>query len=81
MTDERVAFTHTLNLHTDDPEKALKVMAWTAEHQADLKRSAGGAATGRKLEKPVYTFSLSWAPEEDISKEEMIAAMKDSLKG
>lgn len=80
MTDERVAFTHTLNLHTDDPEKALKVMSWTAEHQADLKRSAGGAATGRKLEKPVYTFSLSWAPEEDISKEEMIAAMKDSLK-
>lgn len=80
LTDERVAFTHTLNLHTDDPEKALKVMAWTAEHQADLKRSAGGAATGRKLEKPVYTFSLSWAPEEDISKEKMIAAMKDSLK-
>lgn len=80
MTDERVAFTHTLNLHTDDPEKALKVMAWTAEHQGDLKRSAGGATTGRKLQKPVYTFSLSWAPEEDISKEEMVAAIKDSLK-
>jgi hypothetical protein len=79
-TDERVAFTHTLNLHTDDPEKALKVMAWTAEHQNDLKRSAGVPATGRKLEKSVYTYSLSWAPDEVITKEEMIAAAKDSLK-
>lgn len=80
QTDERVAFTHTLNLHTNDPEKALKVMAWTAEHQNDLKRSAGVKATGRKLEKSVYTFSLSWAPDEVITKEEMIAAAKDSLK-
>lgn len=79
-TSERVAFTHTLNLHTDNPETALKVMAWTAMHQNDLKRSAGVKATGRKLEKPVYTFSLSWAPDEKISKEEMIAAAKDSLK-
>lgn len=79
-TSERVAFTHTLNLHTDNPETALKVMAWTAMHQDDLKRSAGVKATGRKLEKPVYTYSLSWAPDEKVSQEEMIAAAKDSLK-
>ncbi len=79
-TSERVAFTHTMNMHTDDPEKALKVMAWTASHQKDLKLAAGVKATGRKLEKPVYTYSLSWAPEETPSPEEMVSAMKDSLR-
>lgn len=79
-TSERVAFTHTINMHTDDPEKALKVMAWTAEHQKDLKLASGVKATGRKLEKPVYTYSLSWAPEETPTRDEMIGAMKDSLK-
>lgn len=79
-TAERVAFTHTMNLHTDDAEKALKVMAWTAAHQNDLKRAAGVKATGRKLEKSVYTFSLSWAPDEEVSRDDMIAAAKDSLK-
>lgn len=79
-TSERVVFTHTMNMHTNDPEKALKVMAWTAEHQKDLKFAGGVKATGRKLEKPVYTYSLSWAPDETPSKEEMVSAMTDSLK-
>lgn len=61
---ERVAFTHTENLLTDDPEKAMKVMAWTASHQADLKRAAGVPATGRKLANPVHTFVFAWAKDE-----------------
>ncbi|MEL6216979.1 MAG: relaxase/mobilization nuclease domain-containing protein [Pseudomonadota bacterium] len=80
LTSERVAFTHTLNVHTDNPDRALKAMAWTAMHQAELKRSAGVAATGRKLEKPVYTYSLAWAQDERPSRDEMIAAAQDSLK-
>lgn len=80
LTSERVAFTHTLNVHTDSPDRALKVMAWTAMHQAELKRSAGVVATGRKLEKPVYTYSLAWAQDQAPSREEMIAAAQDSLK-
>ena len=30
LTRERVAFTHTENLPTRDPDKAIKCMAWTA---------------------------------------------------
>jgi hypothetical protein len=59
-TRDRVVWTHTENLHTDDAEKAWKVMAWTANHQAMIKASAGTRATGRKLEKPVFAFSISW---------------------
>jgi len=80
LTSERVAFTHTLNVHTDSPDRALKVMAWTAMHQKELKQSAGVAATGRKLEKPVYTYSLAWAQDQEPSRDEMIAAAQDSLK-
>jgi len=80
LTSERVAFTHTLNVHTDSPDKALKVMAWTAMHQGELKQAAGVKATGRKLEKPVYTYSLAWAQDETPSRDEMIAAAQGSLK-
>ena len=80
LTSERVAFTHTLNTHTDSPDRSLKVMAWTAMHQRELKQAAGVAATGRKLEKPVYTYSLAWAHNEEPSRDEMIAAAQDSLK-
>jgi hypothetical protein len=44
---ERVAFTHTLNLPTDDPELALRHMAYTAMHQDEIKARAGVKATGR----------------------------------
>lgn len=80
LTSERVAFTHTLNVHTDSADRALKVMAWTAMHQKDLKQAAGVAATGRKLEKPVYTYSLAWAQDQEPSRDDMIAAAQDSLK-
>lgn len=80
LTSERVEFTHTLNVHTNSADKALKVMAWTALHQADLKRAAGMAATGRKLQKPVYTYSLAWAQDEAPARAEMIAAAEASLK-
>lgn len=78
-TDERVAFTHTENLLTDNPETAMKVMAWTAMHQAELKAAAGVKATGRKLEKPVHTFMLSWAPGEQPDHEHMIETAKSAM--
>lgn len=78
-TDERVAFTHTENLLTDNPETAMKVMAWTAMHQAELKAAAGVKATGRKLEKPVHTFVLSWAPDEKPDHEHMIETARSAL--
>ena len=63
-TAERVAFTHTENLPTNDPELALRHMAYTAMHQDQIKAQAGVKATGRKSAQSVYTYSLSWAPDE-----------------
>jgi hypothetical protein len=79
-TSERVAFTHTENLPTDQAELALRYMAYTAMRQAELKALAGVAMTGRKLTKTVYAYSLSWAPDEAPTREEMIEAARETLK-
>lgn len=47
-TDERVAWTATLNLATNNPEMAWRIMAATAKDQTRLKEQAGIKATGRK---------------------------------
>ena len=80
LTPERVAFTHTENLPTRDADKAIKCMAYTAMRQHELKARAGGSTKGRKLEQPVYCYSLSWAPGEEPTQEEMIEAAKDTLR-
>ena len=49
---ERVEWTETRNLATSEGERAGRIMAATAEASPELKRLAGGVATGRKLEKP-----------------------------
>src|SRR5688572_1427437 len=79
-TSERVAWTHTENIPTQDPEKALKWMAWTAMHAEELKQRSGEETKrGRKSEKPVYAFSLAWAPEETPERWEMIVAARRAL--
>src|SRR5688572_1133016 len=79
-TKERVAFTHTLNLPTDDPDKAIRLMARTAMRQQQIKAANDNAVkTGRKLEKPVYTYSLSWSPDETPTREHMIDAATETL--
>jgi hypothetical protein len=79
-SSSRVAFCHTENLPVAEPELAWRWMAYTARHAGILKQDAGVAATGRKLAKPVYTLSLSWSPEENPSREEMVAAAQSALK-
>ena len=79
-TTERIAWTETVNLITSDPEKATRVMAATAMAQNELKIEAGIKATGRKLEKPVYVYSLSWHPAEQPEKVAMVDAARESLK-
>ena len=79
-TTARVAWTHTLNMMTDCAEKAKKVMAYTAKAQESLKQSMGQKLSGRKLEKPVFCYSLAWHPEENPSKEEMLRAANLSLE-
>ena len=79
-TSERVAWTHTENMITSDPEKAVKVMAYTALHQRELKEAANVPLTGRKLEKPVFTFSIAWNPEEQPDPDHMLETAKSAVK-
>ncbi len=79
-TKERVAWTETMNLITSDQQKAARVMAATAMAQNELKIEAGIKATGRKLEKPVYVYSLSWHPDERPDKATMVEAARESLQ-
>lgn len=79
QTKERVAFTHTENLPTDDAEFGLYVMATTATSADELKRQAGVARSGRKASKQVYCFSLSWHPEETPDREHMIETGRSAL--
>lgn len=79
-TSERVTFIEMANLPTDDPEKAYKLMAWTALHQGYLKDLTGQSARGRKAERPVWHVSLSWHPDEqEISATDQAAAARDLL--
>ena len=77
---ERVEWTETRNLATEQGDRAARIMAATAEASPDLKRLAGGAATGRKLEKPVCHYSLNWARDEKPDRQEMRRAAEGSLK-
>ena len=79
-SSERVAFTHTENVPTDDPNKALKWMAWTAMNAEELKREAGVRLNGQACSKPVFTFSLAWHPEEEPQQEEMVGAGRTALQ-
>ena len=79
-TQERVGWTDSVNLASRDVGTAWKEMAFTALHQGELKRQAGMKATGRKLEKPVYAYSLSWDPDERPSHAEMGRAARETLQ-
>lgn len=81
-TSERVAWTATQNLVTDNPEMAWRIMAATAKDQARLKEQAGIKATGRKSADVVLAYSLAWHPDEKdgLTAEEMMLAAKASIK-
>lgn len=80
-TAERVVFTQTENLPTNDAELGMKIMAHTAMNADYLKRQAGISTRGRKQEKPVYAYSLAWhAEDKPPTREDMIGAAKETLK-
>ena len=80
LSGERVAWTETINLPTTDPERAWRMMAYTAMAQAELKEAAGQAVTGKKLTKPVLAYSLSWHPDEQPTKADQLEAAQATLK-
>lgn len=81
-TDDRVTWTKTRNLLTEDPQLAWRYMAATSLDQARLKAQAGIANTGRKSKQHVLHLSLSWKEHEaeGLSPEEMIRAADGAVK-
>ncbi|MEN0045688.1 MAG: relaxase/mobilization nuclease domain-containing protein [Bacteroidota bacterium] len=81
MTTDRVEWTQTRNMYIQDPEAAMNYMAYTAINSDQLKKEAGVKMTGRKQERgTVYTFSLSWSPDENPDKERMVRAADETLE-
>lgn len=81
LTTERVAWSETRNLATDDPELAWRIMAATALDKDRLKAQAGVKNTGRKSDNTVYAYSIAWHPEEAgrLSRAEMVRAANESI--
>lgn len=80
QTKERVGWTYTHNLPTDNAALAVRTMITTAKNAEALKRSAGIANTGRKMKSgPVYSYSLSWHPEQKPDKQTMLDAALETL--
>mgnify|MGYP001175773946 CR=1 FL=1 len=77
-TSDRVAFVETINLPTDDPRRAVAHMIDTATHADELKKAAG-IKGGRPLQKPVYTFALTWHPSEKPTAQEQLEAAREAL--
>lgn len=79
LTSDRVAFTETLNLPTNDADIGIAHMIDTATHANQLKQ-ASGIKGGRPLQTPVYCYSLAWHPSENPTKAEQLKAVQETLK-
>lgn len=79
LTNDRVAFTETLNLPTNDADRGIAHMIDTATHANQLKQQSG-IKGGRPLQAPVYCYSLAWHPSEAPTKAEQLDAVQATLK-
>jgi hypothetical protein len=79
-TAERVAWTHTHNLASDDVPCAVNEMLWTARDAELLKQEAGIRPGGRATASTVKHISLNWAPDEQPTREHMIETAEDFLR-
>jgi hypothetical protein len=73
-TSERVGWTHIVNIPAarGDAERGFRWMAFSAMAANEEKERTG--ATGRRIERPVWSQSFSWSPHESPTKEQMIEA-------
>lgn len=78
-TADRVEWVSTRNLMTDDVTQAERIMIATALNSDRLKQEAGIGKAGRKSAAHVQTLSLSWSPDERVSREEMERAADEAL--
>ena len=81
---DRVAFTETRNLGTEDPQVAWRIMAARHYLQDDLKEQAGVGRGGAKDGKPVGHLLISWkkdeADSEQLNRQGMIQAAQGALR-
>ena len=78
--EERRTRTVGVRVPVTEAEAEAEELQERAQAAPELKRLAGAAATGRKLEKPVCHYSLNWAKEEKPDRQEMSRAAEESLK-
>lgn len=78
-TSERVAWTRALNV-PDLGKETWRIMVHTVRSARLLKRSNGACPSGRKLERPVFTYSLSWAPDQQPDQPHMEETALRSLR-
>lgn len=72
-TTDRVDWTHVHNVPTNDPEKAMRYMAYMSMNAEQIKHNAGVSKTGRKTTAgSVYSFSLAWHTEQIPEKDHML---------
>jgi hypothetical protein len=81
QTTERVDWVEARNMPVNDNNAAIKMMAYTAMSAEKLKQEAGVPFTGRKKEKGVvYTFSLSWSPDEKPDRVLMVKSADETIE-
>jgi len=78
-TTERISWIEMRNLITDDPAVARRIMDFTFRNRERLKQAAGYGIGGRTVEEPVFSYSLSWHPEEQPTKQEMVDVVDETL--
>jgi hypothetical protein len=80
QTTNRVEWSETYNIPTQDHDKAIKWMQYTAMNADKMKQEMGVPMTGRKSTKgATYTYSLSWHKEETPDKEHMKGCLLETL--
>lgn len=78
-TSQRVAWSKAVNVH-DLGKETWRLMVHTVQSAEILKRANGASKSGRKLEFPVFSYALSWAPEQNPDQVHMEEAALRSLK-
>ena len=70
-TSRRVAWTHTINLPTEDVVLAAKIIQGQIYDAPARKKAAGIGPGGRKLRKPIAHFIVAWHPDENPTPQQM----------
>ncbi len=79
-TSERIEWAQMENMSARSPDQAWRAMAYTARVQERLKEASGQSRAGRKLEKPVFAFSLAWHPEQTPDREHMLETARAAIR-